>query len=312
MRVRTSANPPTKHHYIPAFYLRRWAVGGKITEFTKPHKSIVVKSISPERTGYKEELYSLRGYEPALAQQVEEAFFKPVDTWASDSLDLLERHGHHGPQDSHSRSSWTRFILSLLLRCPEDIAMFREWWHEDWSKTDDELEAQYRLSRQPDDPETYSDYLASMPISEIERHQFDIFYSLVDHVSVGGKINEMHWRVLQSPEHAPRYLTSDRPIIRTNGLSQNGGHLALPIGPRLLFIASHDIELLERVRNADQVALVKECNRQIVEGATRFVYGIDASQLRFIQNRFGRTPQPRLMEGIVERRRQKIENAKTS
>ena len=189
--------------------------------------------------------------------------------------------------------------------------MFREWWHEDWSNSDDELEAKYRLSRQPDDPETCSEFLAGMPISEIERHQFDIFYSLVDHVSVGGKINEMHWRVLQLPEHAPRYLTSDRPIIRTNGLAQKGGHIALPIGPRLLFIASHDNELLEGVRKADQVALVKECNRQVVEGATRFVYGIDVSQLRFIQNRFGKTPQPRLMEGIVERRRQKIENAKT-
>ena len=302
------ANPPTKHHYIPAFYLRRWAVDGKVTEFSKPYKDVIAKPISPERTGFEERLYELKGYEPDLAQQVEEQFFKPVDTWASDSLDLLERHGHHAPWDGHSRSAWTRFILSLLLRTPEDIAIFREWWHEDWSQTDDELEANYRAKREPTDPETFSEYLARQPIAEIERHQFDIFYSLVDHASVGGKINEMHWRVLRSPDSAPTYLTSDRPVIRTNGLAQKGGHLALPIGPRLLFIASHDTELLENVRKADQVGLVKECNRQVVESASRFVYGIDDQQFRFIENRFGKTPQPRLMQGIVERRRQKIKN----
>ena len=74
-----AANSPTKHHYIPAFYLRRW-VGpdGKVTEFTKPYRDIVVKSIVPERTGYQERLYELMGCEPNLAQQVEEKFFKPI------------------------------------------------------------------------------------------------------------------------------------------------------------------------------------------------------------------------------------------
>lgn len=298
------ANPPTKHHYIPAFYLKRWAAGdGRVTEFSRPYREIVVKPIMPDRTGYQERLYELKGYEPELAQQVEEMFFKPVDTWASNSLYLLERYGHRAPWDSHSRSSWTRFMLSLLVRCPEDIEMFREWWHEDWTRTDAEAEANYQKSKGPGDPDTFSEYLAGRPITEIERHQFQIFYSLVDHAGVGGKINEMHWRVLQSPADAPLYLTSDRPIIRTNGLSQKGGHIALPIGPKLLFIASHDAELLEGIRKADQVALVKECNRQVVEGASRFVYGFDDRQLRFIKNRFGKSPQPRLMTGIVQRRR---------
>jgi len=69
-----AANPPAKHHYIPAFYLKRWVdPDGKVTEFTKPYRDIIVKPIAPERTGYQERLYELKGYEPDLAQQVEES-----------------------------------------------------------------------------------------------------------------------------------------------------------------------------------------------------------------------------------------------
>lgn len=299
------ANPPTKHHYIPAFYLKRWAApDGKVTEFTKPRREIVARRIMPERTGYQERLYELRGYERALAQQVEEKFFKPLDTWASNSLDMLERHGHRAPWESHSRSAWTRFLLSLLLRCPEDIEVFREWWHEDFSRTDAAAEARYQSARGENDPATFSEFLAGQPLGVKERHQFQVFYSLVDHDSVGGRINEMEWRVLQSPNTAPAFLTSDRPIIRTHSLDKKGDHIALPIGPRLLFIASHDRDFLDAVLRADQKGLVKECNRQVVEGASRFVYGVDERQTRFIQNRFGKSPQPRLMERIVQRRRE--------
>jgi len=301
----SAANPPTKHHYIPAFYLKRWAAAdGKVTEFAKPRREIVVKRITPERTGFQERLYELKGYEPALAQQVEEMFFKPLDTWASNSLEMLERHGHYAPWDSHSRSAWTRFLLSLLVRCPEDIETFREWWHEDFSRTDADAEARYQNARGVNDPATFSEFLAGQPLSTKERHQFQVFYSLIDHDSVGGKFNDMEWRVLQSPVDAPAFLTSDRPVIRTNGLAKKGGHVALPIGPRLLFIASHDNDFLNALLRADQTDLVKECNRQVVESASRFVYGADQSQLRFIQNRFGRTPQPRLMESIVRQRQE--------
>jgi hypothetical protein len=305
IRLGMAANPPTKHHYIPAFYLKRWAASdGKVTEFTKPYSDVVVKRIMPDRTGFQERLYELKGFEPALAQQVEELFFKSLDTWASNSLDLLERLGDRAPWDSHSRSAWTRFILSLQLRCPEDIETFRRWWHEDFSRTDDEAEARYQSARGLDDPVTFSDFLAKQPISVKERYQFETFYSLVDHDRVGAEINAMEWRVIRSPLHAPAFLTSDRPVICTNGLRQKGGHIALPIGPRLLFIASHDTDFLNALLRADQRGLVKECNRQIVEGASRFVYGFDQSQLRFINNRFGRSPQPRLMETIIQHRRE--------
>ncbi|RWP90638.1 MAG: DUF4238 domain-containing protein [Mesorhizobium sp.] len=299
----SESNPPTKHHYIPAFYLKRWAGhDGKVTEFTKPYRNVVARPIMPERTGHQERLYELKGYEPELAQQVEERFFKPIDTWASNALDMLERYGHSAPWNSESRSAWTRFILSLLLRCPEDIALFREWWHSDFGRTDKVAEANYRAAREDGDPETFAEFLERQPLSLKERYQYEVLFSLIDHANVGGEMNNMHWRVLPAPVNAPTLLTSDRPILRANNLRGPQGHVALPIGPRLLFIASPDADFLKAILKANQVELAKEVNRQVVEGATRFVYGVDDTQFRFVQNHFGKSPQPRLMESLIAMR----------
>ncbi|SDM86323.1 DUF4238 domain-containing protein [Afipia sp. GAS231] len=296
-----AANPPTKHHYIPAFYLRRWlGSDGKVIEFTKPYHDIVVKPIVPERTGYQERLYELKGYEPELAQQIEESFFKPLDTWASNALDMLERYGHNAPWDADSRSAWTRFILSLLLRCPEDIALFRERWHGDFGQTDEAAEAKYRGARKDGDPDTFAEFLDRQPLSLKERYQFKVLLKLIDHGEIGQEMNNMYWRVLQTPADAPTLLTSDRPIMRTRNLKRPEGHIALPIGPRLLFIASADTDFLKQLLKVGQLKLVKEVNRQIVESATRFVYGVDDKQFRFVQNHFGKAPQPRLMESLMK------------
>lgn len=194
----------------------------------------------------------------------------------------------------------------LSYRCycaaPEDIALFREWWHSDFGRTDEAAEASYRAAREDGDPETFAEFLEGQPLSLKERYQYEVLFSLIDHANVGGEMNHMHWRVLQTPVKAPTLLTSDRPILRTNNIKGPQGHIALPIGPRLLFIASPDADFLKQVLTANQVGLAKEVNRQVVEGATRFVYAIDDKQLRFVQNHFGMTPQPRLMESLIEMR----------
>ncbi|WP_448328258.1 DUF4238 domain-containing protein [Sulfitobacter sp. M13] len=134
-----------------------------------------------------------------------------------------------------------------------------------------------------------------------EQQLFQSLYDLIDNELVGAKINQMHWRVWESPLSAPTFLTSDRPIFRTNNLHGTGAHLGLPISPRLLFIATPDPGFLSSFLQADQIKLVKESNRQIVEGARRFVYGCDEGQFQFIKNRFGVNPQPRLVDDIVRK-----------
>ena len=111
----------------------------------------------------------------------------------------------------------------------------------------------------------------------------------------------MEWRVLESPASAPTFLTSDRPVIRTTSLHGRGAHIAFPLTPRLLFIATPDTDILTAILKSDQAKLVKNFNCQIVEGAQCFVYGCDDTQSRFVQNRFGLKPQVRLTDEILRK-----------
>lgn len=199
-----SDNPPIKHHYIPAFYLKRWAVAGKVIQFAKVHDGkISILPRAPEATGFENRLYEMKGHDPAVAQMFESRYFQPLDTNAADSLELLYRHGHLADWTSESRSAWTRFILSLLLRCPEDIHGFRSWWTEDFGRTSPKAEANYQKKRTQEDPSTFTEYLLGLPVAVKEAAMFKTLNTLLEHEDVGTHINTMHWRILQTPASAP-------------------------------------------------------------------------------------------------------------
>lgn len=165
----------------------------KLVEFTKPFgPNLKAKPVRAISTGFQEGLYSLEGYEAELAQQVEVEFFAPIDDEASNALGMLERFGHLAPWSGESRSAWTRFLLSLLLRCPEDISILRDWWrNEVFGNPSPEAEEKYGRVRRAGDPEKFSEFLRSQPTTMKERHQFQSLYSLIDNPSVGTTINQM-------------------------------------------------------------------------------------------------------------------------
>jgi hypothetical protein len=293
---------PTKHHYIPVFYLKRWAgPDGKLCEFSRPFKAVTPLRRAPSGTGFADRLYELRAFPPALAQQVEQKFFKAVDTRASDALALMEREGNSAAWSVDLRSAWSRFIVSLLTRCPEDLEVFRKRWSATVDRVDPRVEEEYAALRGPDDPPTMADYIAAEPAEIKEKSLFEAFMRLMDNPKIGRQLNPMHWRVLDlPPDGGHELLTSDRPVVHTNGLRAKGGHLALPIGPRKLFLAAIEISTVEAICRSDPRALTKEMNTLVTESAARFVYGTDDAQLRFVSNRMSRNPQRRLMAGMID------------
>ena len=53
---------PKKHHFSPVFYLKGWCnTNSKIIEYSRPHRRVVAKAVSPEYTGFKRLLYTLEG-----------------------------------------------------------------------------------------------------------------------------------------------------------------------------------------------------------------------------------------------------------
>jgi hypothetical protein len=80
-----------RHHYIPVFYLKRWcAEDRKLCEYSRPYKKIHSRRIFPVQTGFLDRLYEKKGVPKAMAQQVEDEFMKPADTFAAVALKMIE------------------------------------------------------------------------------------------------------------------------------------------------------------------------------------------------------------------------------
>jgi Protein of unknown function (DUF4238) len=111
---------------------------------------------------------------------------------------------------------------------------------------------------------------------------------IIDSPLMGGHLNQMRWSVVSFRNERHTFLTSDRPIIMTNGMVKPDNHLAIPIGPRMLFIATNTVEMERTIRNMNARQLMEQVNNRVVSQARKYVWGIDDTQLRFVRNRFGR------------------------
>ena len=293
-----------RHHYVPVFYTKRWAnsAKSKLVQYSRPWGNVVKPNrVAPAGTGYVDRLYELHGFEPELAQQIEENFFKPVDNAAAQALELMERDGNNAVWNSRLRSGWTTFLLSLLLRCPEDLAIFEKEFLSELASSNEEWDAKYADAKSPGDPDDIGTYFDQQPQAWKSMAVWDALMPLVAHERLGHFINHMHWRVFDIPPGTRDLLTSDRPLIRTNALDHKDSHIALAIGPRRLFVAAKEAELIRRVYTMRPKITVEEYNRQVVGGAVKYVYSTDDRSLRFVQNRMGAEPQPRLMESLAKR-----------
>jgi hypothetical protein len=109
---------------------------------------------------------------------------------------------------------------------------------------------------------------------------------LMDNPRLGSFLNGLVWKVVPV-QSAYTLLTSDRPVVMTNGLVKAGDHLAVAIGPRKLFIAANTPEIASRLAAARHDELVSQMNDRVCKQARRYVFAIDDSQRTFIDRRLG-------------------------
>jgi len=291
---------PKKHHYIPAFYLKRWAnTNDCLVEFSRPYRGIV-KPLRrhPDATGYVDRLYEMRGVQAAQAQDLERLFMSPVDSRASEALEILERTDSTRSWNSGTRSAWSRFILSLLMRTPDDIEQLRRNISAEWTITTAAEEDQYAQARGPEFPFRFAEYLRDVEHIEIDKAVSRVSRSLIDHAKIGEIINNMRWLILETSNVDVELLTSDRPILISATLREHDAYIIMPVGPHKIFAAVHNEATAKRLVDQSIRALVKSVNKLVVSHAVNYVYGRDDSQLRFIQKHMASRPQVSLLERL--------------
>jgi uncharacterized protein DUF4238 len=295
---------PRKHHYVPVCYLKQWANTDdrRLCE----HKlipgdyGVKPRRTSPDGTGYQVDLYRVDGVPDAVAQDFEKRFMHLVDTDASRALEKIIA----GETDNWSgdlRSGWTRFILSLLFRNPEAVAIIKGHIVEMWDEGIKALQADYAARRRASAPESFEDFLAKHEPNAAQIGAANFLADVIDNAQVGKTVFEMKWSRIDLSKSRYQLLTSDRPIDMPLGLADSKAYISFPVSPRVLFVAAHNHNMADALRRANPTEIVRKNNQRVIEQARKFVWGSTDSQLTFIQKHFGKLPD---REILTEEQRQ--------
>jgi len=279
-----------KHHYIPVFYLKQWAgADGRVCEFSKPYDRVKARRVHPDGTGYVHGLNRIPGLPPHETDFLESYFFKLTDDLAAKALRILLSGEHTLNFSQDIKSGWSRFITSLMRRNPESVEWSMQAAKILYEQSRAELQADYALHREPTDPTTYEEYAATHSPNPAGRGGALLLQKIIDNPVLGKHINNMRWIVLKA--HGPKFtlLTSDRPVLITNGLAYENSQLFLPISPYHVFIATNTLDMERYVEDVfARGQMIQQVNERVAVQARKYVYGLSNAQFDFVAARLGK------------------------
>jgi len=291
-----------KHHYIPQFYLKEWqGRDGKLQMFwRRPDGIIDTKRLFRKATGYAVDLYRLPGVTKEAEQKVESSFMQMVDDQAVRARDHLL--GDTTPTAVATRHAWARFVLSLVVRNPEELQHFKDSFQADLLRPSPEFQRRYEEARQVGDPPRFEDWLMLTDPTHPERSAMLAMTNLIVNPSVLELFRKMHWTVWDTSSVQRRLMTSDRPVMMTQGMVQHAGHYALPISPTRLFIATTSVQFAESFSRRPVGKIVRQVNELMIGQARKFVYAVDDTNLAEVRRGMGKMEAPSLLRALTEQR----------
>jgi hypothetical protein len=272
------------HHYVPAFYLKRWSNKNdkKLIEFSRPMGRVVKPQRKhPNATGYEKKLYKYKIEGELATPCIEETWFKPMDDLASKALDLIEMSNGNIQIDPGMRTAWAKFIRSLGMRTPDDIAALKRNYEDAWRSLVPEDEMVYAEIRKAGDPQSAREYVDATNPAIIENSALDLIPRLNSDEPIIKLICNFHWFVLDVKASDHELLTSDKPIMRT-ALDIEKAYIMLPIGPRKAFWAVNSRHFAEEIQSRVRRDWVERINRHVLEQATKYAFGRTDAPLRFV------------------------------
>jgi hypothetical protein len=273
-----------RHHYIPCFYTGRWVGNDKrLCQYSRPHTTVKPKRVYPAATGYEDDLWAIPLVPEDKKQLIETRFMLNIDQKASDALSKIENDNIKF-LTQEERIFWATFLVSLTQRNPEQVSTLKS----DSLRIIDnillKLRDTYQSQRHSDDPSTFDEWLQiTTETGYFERAKVLMLHGAILIPETTKFIANLHCGICSFNANSHRLLTSDRPVIMSNGLAYLYGHIALPIGPRKLFLASRTPELAREI--CGRRGLAETTNYLIARQAHKYVYGTDDTQLRFVENR---------------------------
>lgn len=294
-------NPPARHHYIPEFFLNQWtsAVDLKLQSFRLVHSGkLMSKRVYPSQAGYEKHLYSLPfEEEPWRAAELETKFFSVLDDKAAKVFERLLEPAKW-KWDSESRFTWSIFIMSLMHRTPSNLKQLVTKYIEFWHTPDPILQAKYEECRRAGDPEQLEQFLKDQDPEVARKAAYRMLPKLIASPLLGTHLANTTWQVVDVEESSCNLLISDNPVIM-KPMEWSDGHIAFPISPMKLFLASSQPWFWNELGASTVSKLTKSCNKLLVRRAEEIVIATDNSQRTFIEKHFGRERIGGIMTGFA-------------
>ena len=285
------AQQSRRHHFIPQFFSRLWTgADGKLCEYSRPHKQLVARRKAPKAVGFEFDLYSLPGAIPEELAFLENRFFAIGDQRACDALQvLLTAKAEH--LSAELRAAFTRLLISFHHRTPERVRHVREGLVREMERLLEEVREEYRTGvRAPLPPGVTFEQVASKLLQETRDFSWgSSLMRLVDSDFVGPAIYSMRWATRRLGRSDHDLLTADHPLVRSNGFAHAQGHIALPLGPRVLLLATNNAATERAILSQSDNQIVRDVNRETLRHAKRFVYATGEQHVVFVDRRLGRS-----------------------
>jgi len=287
-------NIPVKHHYLPVFYMSRWAVNGpQVYRFSRPDGTkVIARRKSPKMFGYVEHLYG----------PLELDVLKQIDDQGSKALNAISNTENPSDLTKQTRKDWAALLLSFLLRSPTNISQLKHSVSSEYRAEFDELNAEYEDLLEEQGYESIEEFIQDTQTRSVESKVFQLIGTLIQHKDIVQLISDMHWDVVNLQSSDYDLLTSDNPVWMTETLGQSDSFLTMPISPTKLFVAANSLVTVQTITKRKPSDLVKVRNKITVQHAENIVVGTDDTMLNFVSKHFATKRHSTLSELVARKR----------
>lgn len=281
---------PRNHHYVPKFFIRRWAnADDRVWAYRYPYSDkLEIKHLPPSGIGFGRDLYALSGGSPTKRQRIELETTQKIDSEGALALAaLLESAGR--PLDEAICWSWTEFVAALISRSPSRLEEISRYSKVRTLTLDDAMRGLYIQRRAPDWPETLDEAVAQQRDDAFDKDLGKLTAErLFRAPSIKEAIMNMHWRVRRF-DAGPRLLLSDHPVTYGNFRTLDAV-VVMPLGPREAFIAARRASFLTDLLATSEERLIATLNAKVLQQARACVFALDRTQDDLIRSLYQPPP----------------------
>jgi len=159
---------------------------------------------------------------------------KQIDQRACDILEKIEKYGTKS-LTVENRLFFATFLISIMQRSPEKLKELSLKADGVYQEIFANLREAYPTRKSDADPATFDEFFqATTDAGHIERHKALLIQDAILLPRSAHLISSFHWGICSISQYEHKLLTSDRPIVMSNGLGHPDGYMAFPLGPGII------------------------------------------------------------------------------